>query len=63
MKDVIFIGCSEDQRRLGNHTGDASKLVVGNNYQIEKEEVHSQHTKVYLVGFEGSFNSVCFEEI
>jgi len=25
-------------------------------------EVHSWHTKVFLKGFKGSFNSVCFKE-
>lgn len=59
---VIFTGCSEEQRRWGNHTGDINALVIGNSYTVEHIEVHSWHTKVYLKGFNGSFNSVCFED-
>ena len=61
MREVIFTGCSEAQRKWGCHTGNDSLLVKGKIYVVEKEEVHSWHIKYYLQGFEGSFNSVCFE--
>lgn len=62
MGKVIFIGCDEDQKRWGNHDGDISILEIGKSYDVERIEVHSWHTKVYLIGIEGSYNSVCFEE-
>jgi len=46
---------------LGSHTGDVSELVVGEKYIVEKEEIHSWHTKVFLKGIDGSFNSTCFD--
>ena len=57
---VVFTGCSEEQKRFGNHTGDPNELEVGKVYEVRKEEEHSWHTKYYLKGFEGSFNSICF---
>jgi hypothetical protein len=59
---VVFTGCDERQKRFGNYTGDTDKLEVGRVYEVTEIEVHSWHTKYYLVGFEGSFNSVCFDE-
>jgi len=58
---VIFLGCSASQKRFGSHTGDITKLVIGETYTVTKKEVHSYHTKLYIEGFSGSFNSVCFE--
>jgi hypothetical protein len=60
---VVFIGCSEEQKRFGNHTGDPNELEVGKVYEVRKEEEHTWHTKYYLEGFEGSFNSVCFDKL
>jgi hypothetical protein len=62
-KDVVFTGCSEAQHSWGSHTGDFEGLVVGSVYNVEKVEVHSWHTKLYLKGIKGSFNSVCFEPV
>lgn len=62
-KHVIFRGCTEEQKRWGNNTGDVSSLIVGCRYVVEREEVHSWHTKIFLVGREGSFNSVCFDVV
>jgi len=59
---VIFTGCSIEQKRFGNHTGDINELEVGKVYEVRKEEEHTWHTKYYLKGFEGSFNSVCFAD-
>jgi len=60
---VKFIGCSESQHNFGNHTGNYNNLVIGKEYVVEKTEVHSWHTKVYLKGIVGNFNSVCFEKL
>lgn len=60
---VIFTGCSEDQHRWGNQTGNLEELILGSGYVVEQIKIHSHHTKVYLVGISGSFNSVCFDEI
>lgn len=60
-KRYKFKGCSEIQKSWGNYTGDITELVVGREYKVINIEVHSWHTKIYLEGLEGSFNSVCFE--
>lgn len=60
---VIFTGCSEDQHRWGNHTGNLGDLILGSGYVVKTIKIHSEHTKVYLEGVSGSFNSVCFDEI
>ena len=57
---AIFIGCSKEQHNWGGHTGDHESLEIGKEYKVEKREVHSFHTKIFLKGFDGSFNSVCF---
>jgi hypothetical protein len=59
---LIFKGCSEEQRKWGSHTGDPNELVVDKSYEEDYREVHTWHTKVFLRGIKGSFNSVCFEE-
>jgi len=44
------------------HNNSSSILIVGNIYHLLKEEVHSWHTKFYLLEFpDSAFNSVCFE--
>ena len=60
---AIFLGCSEAQRNFGGCTGNPSFLTVGAIYDVEKVEIHGYHTKVWLVGIEGSFNSVCFKDV
>lgn len=60
---IKFIGCSVDQHKWGNHTGDFKSLVIGAIYTIKLIEEHSWHTKIFLKEKEGSFNSVCFEEV
>lgn len=59
---VIFVGCSEEQRRFGNNTGNLAELTVGAEYKVVAQEIHSWHTKYYLEGHKGSFNSVGFVE-
>lgn len=42
----------------------AKLLKLGETYTIEKTEVHSWHTKVFLKEFPGvEFNSAWFEEV
>lgn len=60
---VKFIGCSEDQIRWGSNDDPNNILKIGEIYELDKKEVHSWHTKYYLKGVKGKFNSVCFEEI
>jgi len=60
--DVVkFIGCSESQIKWGSHSGDASLLIIGEFYTVKSIVEHSWNTEVYLDGFDGDFNIVCFE--
>lgn len=63
VKKVVFTGCDEDQQRFGRYTGDTSQLVIGKEYTLDYVIVHDWYTEYFLEGFEGSFNSVCFEEV
>ena len=63
MRKVRYIGTSSDQVRWGSNTDPRSLLTVGVIYEVEEEEIHSWHTKLYLKGIEGKFNSVSFEEV
>lgn len=58
---VEYIGCSEEQIKWGNNDDPTLSLVVGQEYLIEKVDVHSQHTKIKLYNKIGWFNSVCFK--
>jgi hypothetical protein len=58
---VEYIGCSKEQIKWGNNDDPTLSLVVGQEYLIEKVDVHSQHTKIKLYAKIGWFNSVCFE--
>jgi hypothetical protein len=35
-------------------------LTIGKSYRVLDVEIHSSHTKVFLEGIEGKFNSVSF---
>ena len=59
---VRYIGCSEHQIRWGNCKDPRHRLIEKGLYMVERLEVHTQHTKVWLEHFDGPFNSVCFEE-
>lgn len=64
MKKVRFVGCSTEQVRWGSNDSPDGILKVGEEYEVEKEEVRSWHTKYFLKGFPGKkFNSICFEEV
>jgi hypothetical protein len=60
---VKFIGCDKDQIAWGNNDDPNPHLFLGDQYYVERVEVHSQHTKIELRGVKGKFNSVCFEVI
>jgi hypothetical protein len=60
---VKFIGAIKAQIQWGDN--DDPNLVCNTEdiYEVEYVEVHSWHTKIYLVGIKGKFNSVSFEII
>jgi hypothetical protein len=60
---VKFISATDDQINWGGN--DDPRLILDTNttYEVEKVEVHSWHTKVYLKGIKGEFNSVHFKVI
>ena len=60
---VRFLGASKEQTMWGSNDDPNPVLTVGETYDVESREVHSWHTKLKLVGFDGRFNSVCFEEV
>ncbi len=61
---VRFVGLvDEPSIRWGNHADPRGLLQEGCLYEVERKEVHSWHTKIFLKGFPGKqFNSVWFEE-
>jgi len=58
---VEYTGCSDEQVKWGNNDDPRSFLIVGKHYEIEKVDVHRQHTKIKLYNKMGWFNSVCFK--
>lgn len=60
---VVYNGCSQEQINWGSNDDPRNILVIGNKYEIEIVDVHSQHTKLTLKGISGRFNSVCFTKI
>jgi len=59
---VIFTGASEAQENWGGHASH-DVLEEGHVYTVDRTEVHSWHTKVFLQEYpDKSFNSTCFEE-
>ena len=60
-KRVTFLGANESQISWGGNDDPNKVLTVGEKYDIESVDVHSWHTKITLVGFEGVFNSSSFE--
>ena len=61
--EVRYIGCSTAQVRWANHADPRGVLKDSATYIVEDVSVHSWHTEVYLVGFSGHFNFVCFEKV
>ena len=55
---------TEDNIKWGSHSNPEGLLKDGKTYTIDRTEVHSWHTKVFLKEVSNtSFNSVWFEEI
>ena len=53
---------SKDQINWGGHSDPSGVLEVGKEYELDRAEVHSQHTKIFLKEFPGkSWNSVWFD--
>ena len=61
--EVRYHGSAEEQVRWGSNDNPKGVLFEGDIYYIEKVEIHSWHTKLYLRGVYGKFNSVCFEKV
>lgn len=58
---VRYTGATDEQASLAGGRDPREVLEEGETYEVDIIDVHSQHTRVYLVGIEGWFNSVCFE--
>jgi hypothetical protein len=59
-----FVGnVSQAQINWGSHTDPRGLLEEGKVYDVKNIEVRSWHTKVFLKGYKGHFNSVWFEEV
>jgi len=58
-----YIGADDAQVAWGGNDDPRGVLTEGEIYEVQSMDVHSWHTKVRLVGFDGVFNSVCFEGV
>jgi hypothetical protein len=59
---VEYTGASIESIRWGGCDDPRGILIIGDIYTVDRTEVHSQHTKVVLEGYDGRFNSVSFED-
>lgn len=59
---LTYTGASGDQVKFGGGRDPRGLLVEGQEYEVESVEVHSWHTEIKLVGFDGYFNSVLLED-
>ena len=60
---VKFIEATIEQIRWGSNDDPNLVCEVGATYEVEKVEVHSWHTKIWLKGIPGKFNNASFEII
>ena len=58
---VRFLGATNAQIQWGSNNDPNDVLTVGEAYDVESADVRSWHTKLQLVGFEGTFNSASFD--
>lgn len=58
---VTFIGATDEQVRWGGNADPRLTLDAGKEYEAQRVEVHSFHSKIWLKDFGGPYNSVCFE--
>jgi hypothetical protein len=47
--------------KWGRNDDPGKLLTIGKSYRVRDVEIHSCHTKVFLEGIEGKFNSVSFQ--
>jgi hypothetical protein len=59
---VTYIGVDQHQINWGSCDDPRDILELNKEYTIEYTDVYSWHTKVKLMGIEGDFPSVAFEE-
>jgi len=61
---VKFLGASKEQINWGGNNDPNKVLKIGKIYEVLEKEVHSWHTKISLIGFDGKkFNDASFEYI
>jgi len=60
---VKFVSADDDQVKWGSNDDPRKVLNTEDVYEVETVEVHSWHTKLYLKGIKGKFNSVSFEKV
>ena len=61
---VILVNSDKDVAAWGgNKIPSEHGLVIGCTYIVEAEEVHTWHTKLWIGGHIGPFNSAHFEEV
>jgi hypothetical protein len=61
--EVKYLGSVEEQVRWRSNDNPKGLLFEGDIYYVERVEIHSWHTKLYLRGVYGKFNSSCFEKV
>jgi hypothetical protein len=61
-ESFIFLGATDEQVRWGNCKDPRLYFSKGDILHLEKEEVHTWHTKFFFKEVPGvPFNSVCFQ--
>ena len=58
---VKFTETFDAQVKWGNNDDPRLLLDTETIYEVENVEVHSWHTKLYLVGIDGKFNDASFK--
>lgn len=62
-RKVTYRDCSQEQASWGSCADPRGILEPGKAYEVERMQVHSWHTKVFLTDFPGQgFNSCCFDD-
>lgn len=59
---VKYVGTCDEAVKWGSNTDPRGLLSEGEIYTVDHTEVHTWHTKVYLEGVDGKFNSTAFED-
>ena len=59
---VRYVGTCDEQVKWGSNDDPRKYLQEFSVYEISNIDVHTWHTKIELVGYEGKwFNSACLE--